>query len=303
MKDILTTFQKELLDVAGLADTTVATYVSSVIEFLEFVATTCKIDPFDAAGHHILDWFSSIKHGISPSRLRQHQFALKKFYAFLKKRSLIEHNPTSALTRVGSKNGGKNTAVSAKTVFSLLDAIEQTSWLGKRNHLIISMLWCLGLRVNELTGLTVGSFEPNHDPRNRIGLLRIKGKNKKQRALFVVDALYDQLCVYLAHHQTPTGCNQPLFPVGKGKSISANRIQKFVKEYARKAGVEEHVTPHRLRHSFATEMYRHTVPVSAIQAMLGHTRKAETAVYVHVPEHMKRQALAEVSIRGGELCR
>lgn len=302
MKKLLSAFQKELLDVAGLAEKTVATYVSSVTAFWEFADKTCKINPVDAAGHHILDWLGSIRQDISPSRLRQHQFALKKFFAFLEKHTIIEHNPTAALSRIGSKNDGKNSSVSADTVFRLLDAVEQTSWLGKRNYLIIATLWCLGLRVNELTTLTVGSFEPYHDPNNRIGLLRVKGKNKKQRALFVVDVLYDKLCAYLAHRQSPADFEQPLFPVDHGKAISANRIQKIFQEYARKAGLKEHVTPHKLRHSFATEMYCHTVPLSAIQAMLGHTRKAETSVYVHVPEQMKKKALAEISICGGELC-
>lgn len=301
MKNLLSSFQEELLGVATLADKTVATYVSSVTAFCFFAEKSSGINPIDATGNHILDWFGSIRHTISSSRLRQHQFALKKFFAFLEKRGLIEHNPTTALSRFGAKNGDKNTAVSAETVFALLDAVEQTSWMGRRNHLIIAMLWCLGLRVNELTTLTVGSFEPYHDPKNRIGLLRVKGKNKKQRALFVVDVLYDRLCAYLAHHQSPGRSDQPLFPVDRGKAVSANRIQKFFKEYARKAGIQERITPHRLRHSFATEMYCHAVPVSAIQSMLGHTRKAETSVYVHVPEQMKKRALAEISIGGGEL--
>lgn len=303
MKKTIALFQKELLDVAGFAQSTVETYGSSVASFCEFAKNSCNIDPLDAAGHHILDWLRSIKCGISHSRLRQHQYAIKKFFSFLEKRDIIEKNPASALSRLGAQFGDKHTAVSADTVFKLLEVVEQTSWLGKRNHLIIAMLWCLGLRISELTSLTIGSFEPHHDPKNKIGLLRVRGKNKKQRALFVVDGLYDALCVYLSHRQSPQNKADPLFPVDQGKAISANRIQKFFQEYAQKAALTVHVTPHRLRHSFATEMYRQAVPFSAIQAMLGHTRKAETAVYVHVPEGMKKKALAEVTICGGDPCR
>jgi len=303
MKNLFVVFRKELLDVEGLAETTVDTYVSSITTFCAFMDRFCNTAPLDAAGHHILDWYASIKGTISPSRLRQHQFALRKFFAFLEKRGIIEHNPATSLARLGAKYGEKNTAVPADIVFTLLDAVDQTSWMGKRNHLIIAMLWCLGLRISELTSLTVGSFKPYHQPKNRIGLLRVRGKNKRQRALFVVDALYDQLCAYLAHRQSPKYKQDPLFPVDRGKAISANRIQKFFQEYAKQADLEVHVSPHRLRHSFATEMYRSEVPVSAIQAMLGHTRKAETAVYVHVPDHMKAQALAKVSLLGGDICR
>ena len=129
MKKILAAFQKELLDVAGLAESTVQTYLSSVVVFSEFAHKTCNITALDAAGHHLLDWFGSIKGGISASRLRQHQFAIKKFFSFLEKRGMIDKNPAKALTRLGEKSGEKNTAVSADTVFTLLAAVEQTSWL------------------------------------------------------------------------------------------------------------------------------------------------------------------------------
>ena len=303
MKKIIALFQKEMLDVAGFAEDTVTTYSSSVAAFCDFAANTCDIDPLAAKGSHLLDWLQSIKKGISRSRLRQHQFAIKNFFAFLERRDIVKHNPAVALPRIGAKYGDKHTAVSADTVFKLLDTIDRTTWLGKRNHLILAMLWCLGLRISELTRLIVGSFEPHHDQRNKIGLLRVRGKNKKQRALFVVDSLYDELCDYLADPESPKQKNQPLFPVEQGTAISRCRIQKFFQEYARKADLRVHVTPHRLRHSFATEMYRLDVPLSAIQAMLGHTRKSETAVYVHVPGHMKKQALAEIAIFGADPCR
>jgi integrase/recombinase XerD len=303
MKKLIALFQKELLEVAGFAESTVDTYSSSAAAFCEFAQSTCYVDPLAARGRHLLDWLQTIKAGISRSRLRQHQFAIKSFFAFLDKRGIIEKNPATALPRLGARYGDKHTSVSPDVVFKLLDAVDHDTWLGKRNHLIVAMLWCLGLRISELTRLTVGNFEPDHDPENRIGLLRVRGKNKKQRALFVVDALYDELRDYLDDPRSPKGKKQPLFPIEQGKAISRCRIQKFFQEYARKAGIQVHVTPHRLRHSFATEMYRLAVPFSAIQAMLGHTRKAETAIYVHVPDGMKKQALAEVAIFGGDTCR
>lgn len=158
----------------------------------------------------------------------------------------------------------------------------------------------LGLRISELTGLLVKSFEPEHDPKNRIGLLRVRGKNKKQRALFVVDSLYDELCTYLKDMESPKETDQPLFPVNHGKAISNNRVQKMMQKYVQKAGIQSSVTPHILRHSFATEMYRQKVPFSAIQAMMGHERKEETALYVHIPNQMKTEALAKVTISGGD---
>jgi site-specific recombinase XerD len=94
-----------------------------------------------------------------------------------------------------------------------------------------------------------------------------------------------------------------LFPVRTGKAISDARIQKVIKQYAQAAGITAHVSPHVLRHSFATEMYSRSVPHSAIQSMLGHESKTETAIYIHIPAHFKKQALTRIAIsEGGAPC-
>jgi len=189
--------------------------------------------------------------------------------------------------------------VPKEIVETLLDTVDQSTWMGKRNYMIIAMLWTLGLRISELTGLSVGSFEPEHDPINKIGLLRVKGKNRKQRALFVVDKLYDNLIAYLSHPQSPKKKTDPLFPVESGKAISNDRVQKKIKEYCKEAGIKERITPHVLRHSFATEMYHAGVPLEAIQAMMGHDRKSETSAYIKVSDQFQEEALLQLTISGG----
>ena len=94
----------------------------------------------------------------------------------------------------------------------------------------------------------------------RIGLLRIRGKNKKQRALFVVDRLFDALIRYLTHPQSPHKKLAPLFPGQPHTAISNSRVQRIVKDQAKKAGIKANVTPRVLRHSFATEMYHSKRP-------------------------------------------
>ncbi|VAX33626.1 hypothetical protein MNBD_NITROSPIRAE03-724, partial [hydrothermal vent metagenome] len=121
------------------------------------------------------------------------------------------------------------------------------------------------------------------------------------RALFVVDNLYDELGAYLADPQSPRKKRDPLFPTQPGKAISTNRVLKLIKEYAQKANIDTYITPHVLRHTFATEMYRQGVPLAAIRAMMGHEKIAETAIYVHVSGQVKRLALEHISISGGSL--
>jgi len=216
--------------------------------------------------------------------------------AYLCKIKVIKKNPASAIPIIRKKRSERNKPISKEIAYKLLRSIDQSTWIGRRNYLIISILWGSGLRLNELTSLKVKSFEPDHG--KRTGLLRVKGKNRKQRALFVVDKLYDTLIEYLDDPQSPNKKNAPLFPVEKGTAISHDRVQRMIKEYCSKADIKERITPHVLRHSFATEMYHQNVPLSAIQSMLGHSNIAETSIYIHVSDQFQRQALELISISG-----
>jgi len=290
-------YQHELSSICGFAEDTVENYVSCMVMFYEWIRKEYQISPVNARGSHLCEWMMALKdRGLSYSRLEHHRSSLKTFYAMLVKMKIVKRNIALAIPRLRKRGIGRVMPVPKETVERLLDIVDQSTWIGKRNYMIISMLWALGLRISELTGLRVGSFEPDHVPEDRIGLLRVKGKNRKQRALFVVDNLYDNLIAYLAHPQSPKKKTDPLFPVESGKAISNDRIQKKIKEYCREAGIKERITPHVLRHSFATEMYNANVPLDAIQAMMGHEKRAETAVYIKVSDRFKKEALLQLTI-------
>lgn len=289
-------YKNELLSVLCFAEDTVQNYVSCVLSFVEYCRDILKIEPIKCKGHHILEWITEIKKtGVSNSRLQHHRSGLKTFYAFLVKIKMIKKNPTDAIPHFHRKiRTDHYKPIVTEIAYKLLRSIDRSTWIARRNYVIISILWALGLRLNELRSLKVGSFEPDHG--ERIGLLRVKGKNKKQRALFVVDKLYDTIVEYLSGSQSPKKKNDPLFPIEKGTVVSADRIQRMIKEYCANVGIKERITPHVLRHSFATEMYHQNVPLSGIKAMLGHTRTEETSIYIHVSDELQREALELLSI-------
>lgn len=292
MTGLIAEYHYELKKVSGFAKSTIENYVSCIVMFSEWLGIRYKLSPVDAEGSHLCEWIARVKGlGAGFSRLEHHRSALRSFYAMLFKMKAIERNIADAIPALIKRRSSNVMPVSEETVNRLLEAVDQSTWLGKRNYMIISVLWALGLRVSELTGLKVGSFEPYHDPENRIGLLRVKGKNKKERALFVVGKLYDNLMKYLSYKKSPKKKKAPLFPVESGKAISNSRVLKKIKEYCKEAGIKERITPHVLRHSFATEMYHAGVPVEAIQAMMGHDKKTETSVYIKVSDIFKEEAL------------
>ncbi len=295
-------YRTELSAVCGFSEDTVQTYVSCVVSLSEYLKEHFDISIAHVQGDHICQWITALKQrGLSYSRLNQHRCALQGFYALLVKLRVITENPADALTPLQGRGISRVKPVSSQTVWTLLGVIDQSCWKEKRNYTIIAMLWALGLRISELAGLTVGCFEPGCDTKSKTGLLRVKGKNRKERALFVVDRLYDDLLAYLAHPESPKRKKEPLFPVEGGKGISISRVQKRIKEYCAQAGITERITPHVLRHSFATELYHAGVPLPAICAMMGHEKTAQTAVYIKVSDAFKQEALRQLSISRGVL--
>ena len=288
-------YRQELEDVLCYVPETIENYLACLLMFHKFAQKELGITPDQATGPHICQWISELKQtGISVSRLQHHQSTLQTFFAMLIKHKYRSHNPADALPPLRHRPESTVRPVSREVVFRLLDQVDRSDWFGLRNYMIISMLWALGLRISELTRLTVGSFEPEVE--KNIGLLRVNGKNRKQRALFVVDRLYQNLLVYLSHPDSPKRKSQPLFPVSDNKAIASSTVQKKIKKYCRDAGITERVTPHVLRHSFATDMYHEKVPVHAIQVMMGHAKAAETSLYIKVKGSFKREALGQLTL-------
>ena len=288
-------YRKTLLKVNGFSPSTVETYTLSIKAFCRFVKNELQTDPVNVNGPQLLKWILYLKNtGIGHSRIENHHYALKSFYAFLQKSGSITSNPAETLPLLIIRRRQITKPISTRDAFKLLDSFDQRTWHGLRNYTMASLLWALGLRTSELTGLKVKSFETGHG--KRIGLLRIRGKNKKQRALFVVDRLFDALTRYLVHPQSPCKKHAPLFPGQPQTAISNNRVQRMVKDQAIKAGIATAVTPRVLRHSFATEMYHQNIPLSAIQAMLGHDSIADTSIYIHVSDKLKQLALDSILI-------
>jgi integrase/recombinase XerD len=304
MQSLMETYHKHLADVAEFAPETVENYMSCLEKYFVFARNRLKIDPLKVGAKQLHEWMCSLKEqGLSRSRLIHHKSALNYFFALLVNLKKVDYNPAESLFTIRKKKSDLNQPISEAVAYKLLRSLKRETWLDERNFMMISMLWALGLRVSELTSLKVGDFEPE----DGIGLLRVRGKGKKQRALFVVDKLYNELTNYLKHAHSPREKFSPLFPIhnNKNKAISSDRVQTMLKECARRAGIEERITPHVLRHSFATHMYSRRVPVSSIEVMLGHTSSDETSIYIHVAKEIKQQALATITIKkpalsGGE---
>lgn len=301
MHEIIELYRKELACVACFQDNTVGIYVTSIYRYFKYAADLLSIDPLKPRAGDLTGWMAHLKQsGTGFSRLQTYQAALKSFFTFARKMGIIKQNPAQNLMRIRKEKSDLNQPISVKSAFALLGSFDQSSWFGLRDFTIVSMLWAMGLRLSECLALKVGNFDPEFNRPEKIGVLRVHGKGRKQRTLFVVDRLYDSLIRYLAHPDSPKEKTDFMFPtkVRTGNPVSKSRVRRMIKQAASEAGLTERITPHVLRHTFATHMYERGVPADAISRIMGHDSIEQTALYIHVPEDMKIQALKKIHIPG-----
>ena len=135
-------YRKELSHIRELSTSTVENYTYSVVDYCDYAKNNLKIDPVYSNGHHLLEWMSEVrKKGVGDCRLKNHQTALKSFFAFLVKLSIIKKNPAEALPGIRKKTSDSIRPISKRVAYTLLRSIDQSTWHGQRNFLIVCMLW------------------------------------------------------------------------------------------------------------------------------------------------------------------
>jgi site-specific recombinase XerD len=298
MNDIIELFRLELGEVSCLKDTTVRLYLDMVYQYTDYAQNQLHIDPLTTQTCHILKWIYHLKTtGKGYNFIKDTQVALKRFFAFLVKTDYLKKNPAENLPRVKIPKSTLNKPLAVETLSALLKSFDRIRWMGMRNFTIVSILWALGLRVNELLKMKRKDINLDYDPEHKIGTLLVHGKGGKERTLFIVDSLYEAISRYLGLKKTPKRQGSLLFPGTKGKTIGTTRVRQMIMEAAQRIGITARVTPHVFRHTFATDMYNRKVPIEAIQEMMGHETVRETSVYIHISDELQAEVLKKISIR------
>lgn len=216
-----------------------------------------------------------------------HLIALRGFLSYLAKRDIVSLSPSKIeLPKVNRK---QVTFLQYDEISRILDAIPLDSEVGLRDRAIIELLFSSGLRVSELVGL-------NRDHVNtKRREFMVRGKGQKDRPVFIGSSTADHVQEYL---KTRFDNLPPLFlsysrnntgsMSGDYRRLSARSIQRIISRYARLAGITKHVSPHTMRHSFATDLLMNGADIRSVQSMLGHSNISTTQVYTHVTdEHLR----------------
>jgi site-specific recombinase XerD len=292
---LLLTYQIELSHLRNFSTDTVNTYLSCVNRYLDYATGELGIEVMHTTNKHILAFILDLKKTVSSSRLTHYRAALQSFFRLLYNLEVIPKNPAEQFIRIRREKSQRYSPVDTEVMFRLLNCIDKSEAAGKRDHLMITLLWCLGLRSGELRTLRKKDIKIISE-KGKMALLTINGKGSKQRALFAVDKLFNPLTEYI----NPLKANDLLFPGKmKNKVMDDSTVNRRIARYVSQADIKERINAHRLRHSFATEMYNADVPLEDLRVMLGHENYRETSVYIHITRAQTAQALELLAIEGG----
>lgn len=209
----------------------------------------------------------------APSSICRTLVAIKVFYRFLKKEDILSEEVASEFESPKVWQLLPE-VLSQEQVDRLLQQPLTEDSLGARDKAILELLYATGLRVSELCSLTVTSI---HE-----GFVRVKGKGRKERIVPVGRKAIEAVDHYLLHHRNKVDSDAPLFISRSGRRLDRIAVWQRIKHYVRKAGIRGSISPHTLRHSFATHLLENGADLRLIQEMLGHEEIGTTDRYTHV---------------------
>jgi len=234
-------------------------------------------------------WVASMhKEGYSTSTVTRKLAALRSLLRFLSREGELEMNPLLLITapKTGRRLPG---ALTVTEVERLVLAPDLATPLGIRDRCLLEVLYATGLRVSELLSLDIGDIDWTSRS------IRVRGKGSKERIVLLGDLAVDSLERYFHHSRLIISKGTPgpqLFVSHLGRRLSVRGFHMVLQGHLKAAGIQRHVTPHTLRHSFATHMLEGGADLRSVQELLGHSDISTTQVYTHMSEGYLREIYA-----------
>lgn len=302
MQERLDGFLDHLRLVKRASEHTLRGYSSDIAGFLAFAAEIGS----DVDQILVRRYLARLhKDGLARSSISRKMAALRAFFGYLLRRGLTDADPTEGL-RAPARQRRLPRVVPEETIEALMASPDRSAPLGLRDRAILETLYASGMRVSELLSLRVTDVCGGSDE------ISVTGKGSKQRIVLLGSAALQALAAYLAHGRpalaaksdTPTDA---LFLGRLGTAMVPSSVQRIVDKYVRRVSGSLKISPHALRHSFATHMMNRGADLRSVQELLGHESIATTQIYTHVSvERLKDvydRAHPRASAREGRLQR
>lgn len=256
----------------AMSPNTVASYISDLTAFFSAVGK----DPKDVVPEDIISYFAETT-ALSKRSQARVLSSLHSFYKWMIMEGEMTDNPSDAIE--APKLGKYLPAVlSVEEVERLIAAVDLDSAFGKRDRAMLETLYGLGLRVSELISLRISSIWTEQ------GFVSVIGKGDKQRLVPLGGMARDAIRDYLEVREPAADreSSDILFLNRFGRALTRIAVFKMIKAYAVKAGISKEISPHTLRHSFATHLIENGADLRAVQEMLGHESVLTTEIYTHI---------------------
>jgi integrase/recombinase XerD len=269
----------------GLSDNTLVAYERD-LRALEAHAEARSRSVVDLGQADLADFIGSLREkGLGPRSQARHLFAARGFYRFAVREGLVPRDPTENLRPPKAFRGLPRYLTHAQ-VDALLDAPDVGTKVGLRDRAVLEVMYATGLRASELTGLTTVGVDLD------LGIVRVLGKGRKERLVPLGRPARRWVKRYLAEVRDTFARGRPsplLFLSSRGERLTPSGLWGLVRRHAVAAGIEKVLTPHVLRHSFASHLLERGADLRALQAMLGHADISTTQIYTHVTRERLRQ--------------
>lgn len=276
MNCYLLDFVNYLASEKGLAQNSIQAYSSDLQSLIEFLSDHNSADLLQLNEQLIAEFLShKKKKGYSEASIVRALIAIKVFCRFLKREGLLTSDPSLYLES-GHLWQKLPAVLSIGEIEHLLEQPDVQSEQGVRDKAILEVLYSSGLRVSEVCQLGIYSIGD--------GSIRVKGKGSKERVVPIGKKALQAVDEYLTLYRSNWKSEEvdPLFLSCRGKRMDRIAVWKMVKFYTQKAGIHKNISPHTLRHSFATHLLDNGADLRVIQEMLGHSSINSTQLYTHV---------------------
>ena len=279
----------------GLADLTLAAYRRDLKTFAawlekERARSLDTVVPGDLEAY--LAWRFARRS--QPSSAARYSSALKRFYRYLLRENLIASDPTLNLDRPKLPRALPKT-LTETDVERLLNSADSDTVLGLRDRAMLETLYATGLRVSELVGLKLTALNLND------GVLRVTGKGNKDRLVPLGEESVQWLRRYMAEARPQLlekRLSDAVFVTARGAGMTRQAFWHLIKRRALDAGIIRPLSPHTLRHAFATHLLNHGADLRVVQMLLGHSDISTTQIYTHVARERLKQLHAQHHPRG-----
>jgi integrase/recombinase XerD len=292
LRPFLDQFMQASVFESGLADRTLSAYSADIGAYLAFLDSVGIRDPGAIARNHVLDHLILLRReGLSARSAARHLSAIRRFHRFLREERFAPSDPTDGFDSPRLIRSLPHVLTSME-VERLLEAPDQTTPQGLRDSAILELFYSCGLRISELSGL------PLRDVSLDESSVRVRGKGTKVRLVPLGRRAMERIRAWLEVRGQGKVRDDTLFLSTRGTRMSRTSVWQVVKRHARAANISKNVTPHTLRHCFATHLLDHGADLRAVQEMLGHADIATTQIYTHVSVERLSRAHKEFHPRG-----